>query len=306
MRVAVLCNDRIALPALDYLLGTGLAVGVGMPARTNEMQLLTKQRCQAANIPFTLFNKKDLVYYLRAWLDDCKPDVVLVKTFPFLIPEEILNVPRYGFINFHYAPLPAWRGSNPLFWMVRNRASQGGVSVHEMTATYDTGAILVERSLSIGTNINFGIFYTQLAYIGLQLTQELLPKLHNGQLQKRAQDPSQANWYSHPKPSDLFIDWQTMDAEEIAALIKACNPWNKGAGTRWNGWTFGITYASVGETVQEEIKPGTVLSIDPVAGFTISTKDRKTVIAEVVYCEEGFYPGYCLSAFGLQKNHQLS
>lgn len=306
MRIAVLCNDRIALPALDFLLGSGLAVATGMPDRKQEIQEVVKQRCQVANVPFTLFNRKTLAIDLRLWLNACQADVVLVKTFPFLIPEDVLTIPRYGFINFHYAPLPAWRGSNPLFWMVRNRETQGGVSVHEMTATYDTGAILLERSLSIGTNINFGIFYTQLAYLGLQLTNELIPRLQNNQLVKKEQDPSKAKWYSHPKPSDLFIDWQTMDADEINALVKACNPWNKGAVTKWNGWTFGITYASVGETISQEIKPGTVLSIDPVSGFTISTKDKRTVVAEVVYCEEGFYPGYCLSAFGLQRNHQLT
>jgi methionyl-tRNA formyltransferase len=306
MRIAILCNDRIALPALDYLFSSGLIVAVGMPDRMHETQLVVRNRCHAANIPFTLFTKKDLSIDLQAWLAEYKPDVVLVKTFPFLIPADALALPKYGFINFHYAPLPAWRGANPLFWMLRNRATMGGVSVHEMTATYDTGAILLEQPLPISTTINFGIFYTQLAYVGLQLTKELIDKLQSNQLEKREQDPAKANWYSHPKPSDLFIDWQTMDAEEITALVKACNPWNKGAATKWNGWPFGITYASIGNTIKEAVAPGVILSIDPGNGFTIATKDQKTVVAEVVYCEEGFYPGYCLSAFGLQKNHWLS
>jgi methionyl-tRNA formyltransferase len=307
MRIAILCNDRIALPALDYLLTTGSVVAVGMPDRIHETQVIIKNKCLHANVPFQLFNKKNLETDILNWLHNCKPDVVFVKTFPFLIPVNALTVPAHGFINFHYAPLPAWRGSNPLFWMLRNGETTGGVTIHEMNAAYDSGDILSEQSLPIAHNINFGIFYTQLAYVGLQLTVDLLNNLQKGTLKKKEQDHTKAKWYGHPSPSDLFIDWQTMAAEEIIALVKACNPWNKGAGTRWKGWPFGITYASVSELhATQNTKPGTILSIDADTGFTIASKDGKAIVAEVVYCEEGFYPGYCMSAFGLQKHDQLS
>jgi methionyl-tRNA formyltransferase len=240
-------------------------------------------------------------------LSEYNPDVVLVKTFPFLVPTEALGLPRYGCINFHYAPLPAWRGSNPLFWMIRNGAKTGGVTIHEMTSTYDAGPILLEETFPVHSDINFGIFYTQLAYLGLKLTMDLLKLLPAGTIQKKEQDHAMAKWYAHPQPSDLFINWNTMNSDEIRALIKACNPWNKGAATRWNNWTFGITYASVQEHVTVNgAPPGSILSIDTNKGFTIACKDGKALLAEVVYCEEGIYPGYCMSAFGLQANDRLS
>lgn len=307
MRIAILCNDRVALPALDYLLGSGQAVAVGMPARDSEMQILVRERCTQSGIPLNLFSKKNFTGQIMQWLSDCEPDVVLVKTFPFLIPAEALNIPSFGFINFHYAPLPAWRGANPLFWMIRNGARTGGVTVHEMNATYDAGPILLEETFPVHTDINFGIFYTQLAYLGLKLTMDLLKQLSSGTIQKKEQDHTQAKWYGHPQPSDLFINWNTMNSDEIKALIKACNPWNKGAATRWNNWTFGITYASVQDhVVVNGAVPGSILSIDTNKGFTIACKDGKALLAEVVYCEEGIYPGYCMSAFGLQANDRLS
>lgn len=307
MRIAVLCNDRVALPALDYLIGSGAVVAVAMPDRIHETQVLVKNKCLSANISFQLFNKRNFNTDILTWVNDHKPDVVFVKTFPFLIPAAVLTVPRHGFINFHYAPLPVWRGSNPLFWMLRNGAREGGVTVHEMNANFDEGAILCEQVLPIAHNINFGILYTQLAYVGLQLTIDLLKKLPTAALQRKEQDHSKAKWYGQPKPSDLFIDWQTMKAEEVTALVRACNPWNKGAGTKWKGWPFGITYASVTDHPDaEKVGPGTILSIDAGTGFTIASKDGKAIVAEVVYCEEGFYPGYCLSAFGLQKHDRLS
>ena len=258
-----------------------------------------------AHVPFRVFDKKNFQAQLMDWMQQHQPDVVLVKTFPYLIPRIALSVPAYGFINFHYAPLPAWRGSNPLFWMIRNGATAGGVTVHEMNEVYDAGPILLEQAIPISPDINFGIFYSQLAFLGLKLTSDLLQQLPAGGLQKKEQDHSKAQWFSHPRPSDLFINWNTMDASEIRSLIKACNPWNKGAATSWKGWTFGITYASVSDE-PVVAPPGSILSLDTRNGFTIACRDGKSLLAEVVYCEEGFYPGYCLSAFGLQANDRLS
>jgi methionyl-tRNA formyltransferase len=228
-------------------------------------------------------------------------------TFPFKIPPDALDLPRHGFVNFHYAPLPEWRGSNPLFWMIRNKVTTGGVTVHRMNEDYDAGPIVLERSLPLGNNINFGIYYTQLAYTGLQLTIDLLKDPEIAFSQQKEQDHSKAKWHGHPKAADLMIDWQLMEAEEISSLIQACNPWNRGAGTKWNGWTFGITYASVAQTGDKiTAQPGTILSVDSANGFVIACKNGKAIIAEVVYCEEGFYPGYCLSAFGLKQYDRLS
>jgi methionyl-tRNA formyltransferase len=307
MRVAVLCNDRIALPALEQLMAAKLVVGIGMSHMENTAHALVKARSAQCKIPFQLFGKKDLSEQLLAWLEKNKPDVVLVKTFPYLIPADLLSIPKYGFINFHYAPLPQWRGPNPLFWMIRNRETGGGVSVHRMDVSFDSGPILLQQSVTCPADVNFGFYYTQLAYVGAHLTAPLLYGLVSGNLKETAQDHDQAKWYRRPLPSDLFIDWNTMEAEEITALIRACNPWNHGAATRWNQWTFGITHATLKENNKEKTaEPGTVLSIDDQNGFSIACRNEKLLQAEVVYCEEGYYPGYCLERFGLVKNVRLS
>lgn len=305
MRLLLLCNDRIALPALDYLVSHHLICAVGMPDRRTEIQAVVKTYCEKSDTGYNLFHKKNLANQLIEWIEMHSPDMVLVMTFPFKIPAEVLSLPKYGFINFHYAPLPQWRGSNPLFWMIRNKSLAGGVTVHRMTEEYDAGPILLEHSLPLGENINFGIYYTQLAYLGLQLTIDLIKDPVKLLSQQKEQDHSRAKWYGRPGPEDLFINWQTMEAEDIASLVKACNPWNKGAGTKWKQWTFGITYASVAQHNNLVAVPGTILSIDPVNGLSIACKGNKRVVAEVVYCEEGFYPGYCLTAFGLKQNDCL-
>src|ERR1051325_2679141 len=105
MRIAILCNDRVALPALDYLIQTGRVVAVGMSDRPSETHSLVNNKCAEANLPFALFSKKNFACAITEWLTAYTPDVVLVKTFPYLIPPEALAIPAHGFINFHYAPL---------------------------------------------------------------------------------------------------------------------------------------------------------------------------------------------------------
>lgn len=306
MRIAILCNDRIALPALDQLMAAGLVVGVGIPARNHLIGGLLQERCQRVGVPLQLFHKQQFATTLTQWLLDLQPDVVLVKTFPFLVPAEAIRLPRYGFLNFHYAPLPQWRGANPLFWMIRNRETAGAVTVHEMNEVYDAGPILLEQPVPLMPDMNFGLFYTQLAFAGVHVTGMLLQGLLNGSLQKKEQDHSKARWYSQPAPADLYIDWNRMEAGEVNALINACNPWNRGAATRWNGWPFAISHAAVLQEAGKDRMPGTVLTINAGDGLTIACRDGHAIKADIVYCEEGFYPGHKLAAFGLQEGHCLS
>lgn len=311
LRIGILCNDRLALPAVNALLESGMVVAVGMPQRMHEVTLVVQQLCSAKKVPFTLFQKKELATGLTSWLQQYTPDVVLVKTFPWLIPGEVLPVPRHGFINFHYAPLPHFRGPNPLFWMIRSRSATAGVSVHIMDAQFDNGPLLLQEMIPAAPQATYGWLSTQLAYLGLQLTGSLLQALANGTLQAKPQPEGQTGWFRRPQPSDLVIDWQTMPAEEVLALIKACNPWNKGAATSCKGWTFGITEATLLNEISYNnghgysITPGSVMACNEQQGLQIACLNGKMIKADVVYCEEGFFPGYRLIDFGIKPNDQL-
>src|SRR6218665_2945865 len=107
MRIAVLFNDRLGIPALQQLAQGRMIVAAGTSDRSPEMIAIMKQMSAQGGIPSTVFTKKGLEEALTAWLQQHQPDVVLVKTFPYKIPASVLNIPKHSFINFHYAPLPA-------------------------------------------------------------------------------------------------------------------------------------------------------------------------------------------------------
>ncbi len=308
LRVAVLLNDRMALPAVMQLLQAGAVVAVGMVNRQGEVRMVAEGMCQQLQVPFRAFNKKTFGAEISAWLDEHKPGMVLVKTFPWLIPEIALAFPRFGFINFHYALLPEQRGGNPIFWAIRNRAEKGGVTVHKMDAAYDTGAILFRQEIPINEEDSFGMYTSQLAYAGAALTGQLLQAILSEKvLPETVQDDTKAVWYNRPMLEDLVINWDGMSRDEIRALVNACNPWNKGAVTSYNGWRFAICDTKiVGNKIAIETKPGTIVAMDERQGLVLACKEQKALCVESVFCEEGIMAGYKLRRFGLKIGASLT
>jgi methionyl-tRNA formyltransferase len=300
MRIAVLCNDTLGITAIRQMIQEKLVTAVGSADVSPEINFLLQHLCNNAGVPFQSFSKQQLGPMLSAWLELHHPDVVLVKTFPWKIPSGLLKIPAHGFINFHYAPLPEWRGSNPLFWMLKNRAETGGVTIHRMDENFDSGDILLSQPLPLAGINSFGMLKSHLAFVGLTMMGPLLNGLLQGTLKPVKQNTSNANWYARPQPADLSIQWKTMTASEVQALVRACNPWNKGAVTNYKGWTFGITDCSLlPDKAPEGTIPGTLLALDEMKGMLIACSDGKLLKAEVVYSEEGFFPGFRMKDFGL-------
>ncbi|WP_276132229.1 methionyl-tRNA formyltransferase [Polluticoccus soli] len=301
MKLLILCNDRMALPATNRLLQSGIVAGIGMAERESEVHTIVRMLCANYNVSFRQFSKTTFTDDLKEWVSTAAADAVLVKTFPWKIPANVLNVPKQGFINFHYAPLPAYRGPNPLFWMVKDGAKEAGVSVHRMTAEIDEGPILFRSTIPIHTGVTFGMLCSQLGFNGMELTDKVLQALSAGNIAEQKQDVTGTNWYKRPSPADLQIKWSAMDAYAIHRLVNACNPWNKGAAALLNGWMLGLTYVTPGHLkLENEITPGTILAIDEQNGLRIACAGRTEIRVDVIYTEEGFMPGFALANFGVR------
>jgi methionyl-tRNA formyltransferase len=306
MRVAVLCNDRLGIPALQQLVQSRLVAAVGTSDRSPEMIALMKQVTAQAGVPSMIFEEKNLEDNLSSWLLQHKPDVVLVKTFPYRIPAALLDVPTHGFINFHYAPLPGYRGSNPLFWMIKEQVAMGGVSIHKMDKNFDSGPVLFKMEVPIQPGASFGLCSTQLAYAGLQLTGPLLQALSSGNTKPVAQEQTSKRWYGRPEANDATVHWNKMNASQVQALACACNPWLKGAVTQIKGWTIGITSATPCDVpVTEGTLPGTILRISKEQGLVVACHEQAAVVVDVVYTEEGYFAGHQLSKFNIQINDRF-
>ncbi|RYZ31188.1 MAG: hypothetical protein EOP49_39425 [Sphingobacteriales bacterium] len=306
MKIAILCNDKLAIPAVSQLAAARIVSAVAMPVMSLEARQVLQQVCAQHGVPFYDLTKESLEANLSEMLLQHRPDLVLVKTFPWKIPHSLLSIPRYGFVNFHYAPLPQWAGANPLFWMIRNGATEAGLSVHQMTEAIDCGPLLMQHRFPMEGSITYGMLATRLAMLGAQLTPVFLQQLLSGQCRPVQMEKAQMQWYPRPSASDVVIDWQLMEAIVVERLVRACNPWNRGAAASFKGWSFGITdgFASVSQPVSGTSVPGTITGISDKA-LHIACKGGTVFHCNIIYTEEGFYTGDKLTLFGIKAGDVL-
>jgi methionyl-tRNA formyltransferase len=148
-------------------------------------------------------DKADLAGLLRA----LEPDVVLCFGFPWKIPQEALDVPRFGIVNQHPAPLPRYRGPHPMSWALRDGADEFFITWHRMDAELDTGPILAQTTVPILDE------YTSVWDIGpkmIEATVGLLPEVFE---KLAAGDPGEpqategATWAGPFEEDYATIDW---------------------------------------------------------------------------------------------------
>jgi methionyl-tRNA formyltransferase len=141
------------------------------------------------------------------WLAMQALDLVCVACFPWRIPVTLLALPTYGFMNVHPSLLPAYRGPAPLFWQLRAGLSSGGVTVHWMDATLDTGPIAGQAALPFPDGATSAELDRLFAQTGATLLLEVIGQLSAGHRPQQPQtaDGSQQSW---PTADNFRLDRQ--------------------------------------------------------------------------------------------------
>lgn len=303
MKLGILCNNGVALPAVKHLLGLDdveLYIGVDASNTTFIDELADLRHSVRAAL--THFTREGFEGQLCRWLNDTKPLVVLMMTCPFKIPVAALTMTPFGFINFHYGLLPQYQGANPVFEQIRRRESFGGITVHHADERIDTGAIIMQRKISIGAGDTFGIHIKHLASLGVEMLTELLALFRSGEaLPAAPQDENLARYFKRPGHKDVTVVWNSMPAADIVALVNACTPWNFGAATVLDGNVIGISQCSLSARVPVPGtgRPGQIMHIDQEHGLTVLTCDQKALELHAIYLNGTFVPGYSLLQFGI-------
>lgn len=301
-KILLLCHNRMAVPTLQYLHRETALVAMAVPDLHAFIHDPFRETAQQLGIPFISLKKNTYRNEIDNLISDYQPDAVFVISFPWLLPVSSLPQCPYGFINFHGGLLPEMRGSDPMFHCIRNSIHTTGLTVHQMDEGMDTGAIILHEKIEIGADTTHGMLSSQIAYACEKLSGEILAQIRTGQpLTGTPQDEALAVFLPKPVQEDTVINWSTMTAAQVKALVNACNPQLKGATAIYNNWKFGITHVTeinlTGDT--GNITPGTILYADAEHGLILYCKDGKAVRIDIAYTEEGYLPGYRLAMFGL-------
>jgi methionyl-tRNA formyltransferase len=147
-------------------------------------------------------------------------DLLVVAAYGLLLPPSVLFVPRLGCVNVHASLLPRWRGAAPVERAIMAGDRETGVTLMQMDAGLDTGAMLAQHALAIGPTETGAALETRLAAAGAALLVESLPALLAGALVPVAQDERLATYAPKLEPGDARVDWSRA-ADSIAAQVRA-------------------------------------------------------------------------------------
>lgn len=208
-------------------------------------------------------------------LQEYQPDVIIVVAYGKILPEYVLNFPKYGCINIHGSLLPKYRGAAPIQRAVIDGEKVSGVTSMYMEKGLDTGDMLIKRELPIGRETTAGEYHDALAILGGEVLLETLDALSNGRLTPEKQDDSFSTYASQLSKAEGEINWNNT-SDEIYNKVRGLNPWPK-AFSFIGGKRFVVDFVYKSE---QRGKAGEVLSADK-NGILVACGEGSVLIKEI-------------------------
>src|SRR5262252_8422270 len=235
MRIMVHGQQAFGKAVLEALLKRGdnvVAVYVA-PEKPGAKADPLKEAALAANLPVyqpDSYKKAEVVEEFKA----LKPDLQVMAFVTLFVPEDFLNIPTHGSIQYHPSLLPAYRGASSINWPIIKGEKETGLSIFWPDNGLDTGDVLVQKKTSIGPADTLGtVYFDRLFPMGVEAMLEAVDLVKAGKAPRIKQDSAQASYEGWCSAENAHIDW-AKPWSQIHNLIRGCNP-APGAWTTLNG-----------------------------------------------------------------------
>lgn len=212
-----------------------------------------------------------------AFLEEQKPDLMVVVAFGQILSQRILDIPPYGCINVHGSLLPRYRGAAPMQWCVIDGEKKTGITTMFMDAGLDTGDMLLKAEFPIGPDTTLEEVHDGLMALGAKVLIDTLEELSAGTL-KRIPQTGESNYAPMLTKETGHIHWQDA-AQKIHNLVRGLDSWPGAytflAGKKYKIWRTRCT----AEKTEEQ--PGTILRADKKEGLFVAAGDGVLEITEL-------------------------
>ena len=151
------------------------------------------------------------------------PDLICVVAYGKILPQELLDIPKYGCVNVHGSLLPEYRGAAPIQWAVLNGDKKTGVTTMFMNAGMDTGDMILKEEVEIGEDETTGELWDRLKTIGANLLIKTVKEIENGTA-TRTKQPEEGTMAPMLSKEMAKIDWKNKTANNIKNLVRGLNP----------------------------------------------------------------------------------
>jgi methionyl-tRNA formyltransferase len=239
--ILVFCGTpQFAVPTLDRLVDAGHSVplvvtqpdrprGRGMEVAVSPVKEAAVRLGISVMQPTTIKNNVEF----RDQFTAIRPDAIIVVGYGRIIPQWMIDLPRFGNLNLHASLLPKYRGAAPIQWAIARGESVTGVTTMRIDAGLDTGDILLQREIPISRDDTAVTLSPKLAAIGADLMVETLRGLEAGQVQPIPQEQSRATLAPILKKEDGRMDF-ARTAADLFNRLRGFQPW-PGAFTTFRG-----------------------------------------------------------------------
>ena len=150
-------------------------------------------------------------------------DLMVVVAYGLILPQAVLEIPRYGCVNIHASLLPRWRGAAPIHRAIEAGDQESGVAIMQMDQGLDTGAVWREAVIKIDENMTTGELHDELKQIGAKLLVDTIPMIVAGDQHPTAQPEVGITYAEKISKSEAMINWQE-DRLTLKRKIHAFNP----------------------------------------------------------------------------------
>lgn len=197
----------------------------------------------------------------QAFLEEQAPDLIVVVAFGKILPQNVLDFPKYGCINVHGSLLPEYRGAAPMQRAIMEGKAKTGVTTMQMDVGLDTGDMLLVGEIEIGENDNFETIHDRLGACGADVLLRTLAALRNGTLTPVKQDDSRATYAAKIEKEDCVIEFGK-SAKEVHDQIRGLSPIPLAFTHTADGKMLKVIASEIAEKEEAHENAGEVLSLE--------------------------------------------
>lgn len=202
------------------------------------------------------------------------PDILVVVAYGRILPDEMLNIAKFGAINVHASLLPKYRGAAPIQWAVLNGDKITGVSTMYLASEMDTGDVIYTAETEIGEFETSGELFDRLMVMGAELLHKTLTNIEAGTAPRIPQNNDEASYVTMLDKSLSPIDW-TKTPREIIKWVYGLRPWPVATMQLGND-TFKVHAAEYTDNKTDKA-PGSIVSAGK-KGIELACADGCTVL----------------------------
>ena len=210
----------------------------------------------------------------QALVESLHPELTVVVAYGQILPQKLLDVPKFGSVNVHASLLPKYRGAAPIQWAVLNGDKVTGVSTMYLASEMDTGDVIYTAETEIGEFETSGELFDRLMVMGAELLHKTLTDIEAGTAPRTPQNHADASYVTMLDKSLSPIDW-SKTPREIVKWVYGLQPWPV-ATMQLGSDTFKVYAAAYTETETDKA-PGSIVSAGK-NGIEIACAGGQTVL----------------------------